>query len=511
MEPGHEILRLEGIVKEFPGVRALDKVSLSLRAGQVHALTGENGSGKSTLSRIAAGVMQPDAGRIVFDGTETVLHGPRDALDLGIAMISQELTLATSLTVAENIFLGRLPKTPLGTIDWGSLTREASQVLERLGVHVDPLAIVSDLNVELRQEIEIARALSMQARLLILDEATSSLSEAAADRLMRLVEFERAAGVAVLMITHKMSEIYRAASVSTVLRDGRRVDTVQLENTPEARLVQLMVGREIKDYYGKRPIAIGDPVLDVQDVRTPMGILKPTSLQVHGGEILGIAGLVGSGKTEFGKVLGGAVAASGSVRVAGKPVPLGNPRKSREAGIGYVPDDRKNAALFLTRSVAENFSIYWLRRLSSLGVINTRRERANVSGAIETYRVVTRSPADQVTTLSGGNQQKIVLGRIFVDMPDVLVLSEPTRGIDIGAKSEIYRLLNQAAQSGTAVIVISSELPELLGISDRIAVFHEGGLCAQIPADQADEETIAHLAVTGAAGQEEPTTHQVLN
>ena len=498
------IVRLEGISKSFPGVRALSNVDLTVRAGEVHALTGENGSGKSTLSKAIAGLIQPDAGRILVDGREIRIESPAHALKMGFVMISQELTLAPTLTVAENIFLGRLPRTRLGLVDWPRLERDATAALDRLGVHVSPHTLVSDLSVELRQEVEIARALSSDARLLILDEATSSLSEAATERLLNLVRQERDAGMAVLMITHRMPEIYAVSSIATVLRDGRLVATVPLPETGESDLVRLMVGREINDFYGKRAIEAKETVLEIRDLQTPQGLLKPTSLDVRRGEIVGIAGLVGSGKSEFGMVLGGAIEGAGTVKVAGRPVALGDPRRAIAAGIGYVPEDRKASALLLVRSVMENFSLAWMDRLCSGGFINTRRERAEVAEAIGKYRVATASPATSIVTLSGGNQQKVILGRAFTRRPDVLVLSEPTRGIDVGAKSEIYRMLQDAAEAGAAVVVISSELPELIGICDRIAVFFEGSLQAEFDRGEATEQAIAHVAVAGGHKSSEP-------
>ncbi|MGV3551762.1 sugar ABC transporter ATP-binding protein [Rhizobium sp.] len=500
---GDVIVRLEGIYKSFPGVRALVNVGLTVRAGEVHALTGENGSGKSTLSKVIAGLIQPDEGQILVDGKACRIESPSQALQMGFVMISQELTLAPTLTVAENIFLGRLPRTRFGLIDWPRLEKDAVAALDRLGVHVSPHAIVSDLSVELRQEIEIARALSSNARLLILDEATSSLSEAATERLLNLVRQERDGGMAILMITHRMPEIYAVASIATVLRDGRLVATTPLPDTRESELVRLMVGREITDFYGKREIAAGETVIEIQDLHTPQGLLKPTSLSVRRGEIVGIAGLVGSGKSEFGMVLGGAIEGAGTVKVRGRAVPLGDPGKAIAAGIGYVPDDRKASALLLVRSVLENFSLAWMDRLCSGGVLNTRRERGEVADAIRKYRVATSSPTTSIVTLSGGNQQKVILGRTFVRKPDVLVLSEPTRGIDVGAKSEIYRMLQDAAEAGAAVLVISSELPELLGICDRIAVFFEGSVQGEFDRSEATEQAIAHVAVAGAQKPEE--------
>lgn len=497
MSAGAPIVELRGIGKRFPGVRALHDVSVAIRSGEVHALTGENGSGKSTLSRIMAGVLRPDEGEIIVDGRPMAFSGPAEAIANGIVMISQELTLASTLSVAENIFLGRLPRNRLGLVDWEKLERDALAVLDRLDVHVSPRTRVSTLSVEIRQEVEIARALSSNARVLILDEATSSLSEAATTRLLELIRKERDAGMAVVMITHRMPEIYAVAGIATVLRDGRQVGTVPLPEARESDLVRMMVGREISDFYGKRPVPVGEIVLEVKDLQTPDGALASTSFSVRRGEIFGIAGLVGSGKTEVGLALGGAIAATGTVKVDGRSVPLGNPRALIAAGIGFVPDDRKASALLLVRSVQENFSLAWNRIVTRMGFLDRRRERQEVLDALRTYRVAAASPSVMISTLSGGNQQKVILGRTFRLNPDVLVLSEPTRGIDVGAKSEIYRMLQDAAERQAAIIVISSELPELLGVADRIAVFFEGRLQAICGRNGATEESIAHIAVAG--------------
>jgi ABC-type sugar transport system ATPase subunit len=490
-------VRMRGIDKSFPGVRALDGVDLTIAPGEVHALTGENGSGKSTLAKIVAGVQQPDKGTIEVDGQACSIPSPSAALKRGIVLISQELTLAPTLSVAENVYLGRLPRTKLGIVDWRTVHRHARDVLERLEVHVDTHRAVGELSVELQQEIEIARALSSPARLLILDEATSSLSENATARLLAMVKQRRDEGVAVLTISHRMPELYEVASIATVLRDGKLVDTVPLPQTPERELVRKMVGRELGDYYGKRKIDQGEVVLEIEGLGTPDGKLKPTSLKLRRGEILGVAGLVGSGKAELAQALGGAIASSGKVRVAGREVSVRDPRAALSGGIGFVPDDRKRQALLPTRSVAENFSIAW-GDLSRGGVLDVRTERRRVRDAIGRYGVVTASSQHLITTLSGGNQQKVVLGRIFALGPDVLVLGEPTRGIDVGAKAEVYRLMQEATAAGAGVLVVSSELPELLGIADRILVFFGGEVRGEFDAEGLEEEVIAQVAVSGA-------------
>jgi ABC-type sugar transport system ATPase subunit len=395
---GAPIVRVRGVSKAFPGVQALDRVDLTVAPGEVHALTGENGSGKSTLAKIVAGVVQPDGGTIEVDGRPRAIPNPAAALRQGIVLISQELTLAPTLSVAENVYAGRLPRTRLGTIDWRAVHRDARAVLDDLGVHVDTRRAVGELSVELQQEIEIARAFSTPARILILDEATSSLSEAATARLLELVRRKSAEGVAVLMITHRMAELYSCASIATVLRDGRLVDSVPLPATPEPELVRLMVGRELGDYFGKRRIAKGEVVLELDRLASADGRLKPTSLRLHRGEILGIAGLVGSGKAELGQALGGAIPSTGTVKVAGRVVSTADPRAALAGGIGFVPDDRKRAALLPTRSVAENFSIAWGRDIARAGVIDVRDERRRVREAIDRYGVVIRCCGEAVTT-----------------------------------------------------------------------------------------------------------------
>jgi ABC-type sugar transport system ATPase subunit len=479
-------LRLTAITKRFPGVVALDGVDLALDGGVVHALAGENGSGKSTLARIASGALAADAGRIEVDGVERQIRSPRQALDLGIVMIGQEPTLAPTLSVAENLFLGRLPRGRLRRVDWVKLRADARAVLDTLDVRVDERGAVGRLSVELQQEIEIARAFSSPARVLILDEATSALSDAASRRLLGALDRLRSRGVAVLMISHRIRELYGAASRATVLRDGRVVGDVSLTSAPESELVRLMVGRELGDYYGKRGVAPGETVLEVERLRSRDGRLKETSLSARRGEIIGVAGLVGSGKAELGLALSGAIPSDGSVRVLGRAADVSQPRTALASGIGFVPDDRKRAGLLPTRSVAENLSIAWMSELTRAGLLDAR------SG------VVTPSPRTRVTSLSGGNQQKVVLGRVFARRLEVLVLSEPTRGIDVGSKSDIYRLMQDRAEDGAAIIVISSDLPELLGISDRIVVFFRGELRAELASAGLEEEKLARVALSGA-------------
>jgi ABC-type sugar transport system ATPase subunit len=502
-------LRVEAVSKSFPGVRALDNVSLELRAGEVHALTGENGSGKSTLAKIIGGLHQPDSGAIWLDGEPVAIANPAAALKRGIVTISQELTLAPSLSVAENIFLGRLPRGRGAAIDWNRCRRDAEAVLDELRVQVDPRARVSSLSIELQQEVEIARALSTRTRLLILDEATSSLSEAAVDRLLTIVEEQRNQGVAVLMISHRMPELYRSASVATVLRDGRLVGSLPLPEADEAQLVRMMVGRDLDDYFGTRTVAAGEVALEVRDLATKDGRLKPTSFRLRRGQILGVAGLVGSGKTELGLALGGVLPSNGEVLVGERKVSVASPRAALAGGIGFVPEDRKGQSILPGRSVAENFALSWMADLSSWGVLRVGAEKRRVADSMTRYGVVAASEKVNISTLSGGNQQKVVLGRVFARGCQVYVLSEPTRGIDVGAKSAIYNLLQQLVSDGAAVVIISSELPELIGLADEILVYHQGEVRGHFSAGEFDEESVASVAVSGrpAGRAEAPSRH----
>ncbi|MBT2268972.1 sugar ABC transporter ATP-binding protein [Rhodococcus erythropolis] len=496
------VVTMRAITKRFPGVTALDSVDLALHPGQIHALTGENGSGKSTAAKILGGSYQPDTGVVSVDGHAVNFTSESDALRHGIVTISQELTLAPTLTVAENIFLGRLPTGRFGRVSWNSMNSAARQHLDRFGVDVDETAVVGNLRIELQQEVEIARALSTPSRVLILDEATSSLSESAAERLLSVVEHLRDRGVAVLMISHRMPEIYRLATEATVLRDGRVVSTLALPDTKESDLVRSMVGREPGDHYGSRAPehhigASNRPALRLRGFATTDGAVLPLDLDVHRGEIVGVAGLNGSGKHGLGLGLAGATPTAGTVEVNGAGVSVHSPAAARDGGIGYVPADRKGAGLLLDRSVTENFSLAQLRRFTPFGILRGTAERSAVAQAIKRYSVRTASAATTVRVLSCGNQQKIILGRTFDLECPVYVLDEPTRGVDVGSKSTIYSLLRAEAARGAAVILISSELPELLGLSDRVVAMHRGSIVGEFSGPTMTEELVNHATVSG--------------
>jgi len=489
---------MTGISKAFPGVVALDGVDFELQPGEIHALTGENGSGKSTLVKILYGALQADAGTIRVDGELVSFASPRQAIEHGIVAISQELTLAPTLTVAENVLMGRLPRRR-GTIDWPRTRRLAREALDQLGVHVDPRQRIDDLPLELQQEVEVARAVSANSKVLILDEATSALSETATERLLERIQQLRDRGVAVVFISHRLREVYSCSSRSTVLRDGRLIGTVPLPETGEARLVQMMVGRQIEDLFNKRQIEHGEPVLAVRNLTTEDGSVIDASFELRAGEILGVAGLVGCGKNELALALGGAAHSTGEVLVRGRRVNLHSPSAAMSAGISLVPDDRKRNAILPTRSVQHNLSAAWMGQLSKLGVVNPRAERRLASDAVQRFSVKTASLSTPIVNLSGGNQQKVVLARWFALSPDVIVLSEPTRGIDVGAKSEVYALIQQMADRGAGILMISSEMPELLGLADRILVMFRHRICAEFEAAHVAEEQIAHAALGGEA------------
>ena len=496
------VLAAEGIVKHFPGITALKDVSIDITPGEVHALTGENGSGKSTLAKVLTGVVSPNSGTVLIDGSPADLRDPGQALAKGVVLISQELTLAPTLSVAENVYMGRLPMSR-GKVQWAQVNAATRATLAAMDIDARPKDRVGDLSIEVQQELEIARAFTRPSRVLVLDEASSSLSEAAADKLMRLIEQKRAEGVAVVMITHRMAEIFRVCDRATVLRDGALIGTVKVAETTESQLIRMMVGRDIGGYFGTPSPFDERELVTLRDFQTLDGSVQSLSLSLSAGEIFGVAGLAGSGKSEFAQALAGSRASSGEVRVADKPVNLTSPATAMAAGVGYVPDDRKRLGILANRPVLENLL---LSPTKSVGRPNSPAERKRGNELIKEYGVATRSVRQLIGSLSGGNQQKVVIARTLERAPELLVLNEPTRGVDVGARSDIYDIIRARASAGAAVVLVSSELPELLGLSNRIAVFFERKLVSVVPAAEATEELLAHLCVAGtelAPGQEE--------
>ncbi|GAA2611250.1 sugar ABC transporter ATP-binding protein [Actinomadura fulvescens] len=495
--PG-EILRVHGLRKAFPGVVALDGVDFDLRPGEVHVLLGENGAGKSTLIKTLSGAYRPDAGRIVVDGEETAIRSAQDAQDLGIATIYQEFNLVPELTVAENLFLGRPPRR-FGLVDRRAMDEHARALLDRVGVDADPRRRMGDLGIARAQMVEIAKALGQEARVLIMDEPTAVLTTSEVDKLFAIVRRLRERGVAIVFITHHLEEIPRIGDRVTVLRDGRSVARVPAD-TPRDELVRLMVGRSIEQQYPREPTDAGEPLLQVRGL-SRAGAFADVSFEVRAGEVVGLAGLVGAGRTEVARAIFGADRYDGGeVLVDGKRLRGGDVHAAMEAGIGLVPEDRKGQGLVLGADVRENLGLVTLGRASRGGFVD-RGGQARAAGEIAGRLNVRMSGLGQeARTLSGGNQQKIVIGKWLLADAKVLILDEPTRGIDVGAKVEIYQLINRLTASGHAVLMISSDLPEVLGMSDRVLVMARGRLAGELAAGEATQDAVMALAVTDVNG-----------
>lgn len=482
------------IFKSFPGVRALQNVSLRLAAGEVLSVVGENGAGKSTLMKILAGVQAPDSGRILVDGQEQQFRSVRDAMACGIALIHQELNLADNLEVGANIFLGREPLR-LGMIDNAEINRRAAQLLERIGLQVSPRTLVRELTIGQQQMVEIAKAVSINARVLIMDEPTSSLSAGESARLFQVIRDLRSAGVSIVYISHRLAEVQELSDRVAVLRDGCNAGELQRQEVTHDSLVRLMVGRDISRFYCREPHPVGRTAIEVRDLVTPAWPQHRLSFEVRAGEIVGVAGLVGAGRTEMLRTLFGVDApVSGTILVGGKPVHLRSPQDAIAAGIALVPEDRKQQGVILEMAIRQNIGLASLHTHATAGLLNFAVERQQ--SAEMTARLRVRMPNDQqrVLNLSGGNQQKVVLGKWLAMQPRVLLLDEPTRGIDVGAKQEIYQLMHELAGEGLAILFVSSELEEIIGMSDRTLVMHEGRLTGQLSRSQLTEETVMRLA-----------------
>lgn len=487
---GQPILQMRGIVKAFPGVQALAGVHFDVLPGEVHALIGENGAGKSTLIRILGGVDQPDGGEIILRGQPVSIPTPRRARELGIAIIHQELNQVGPLSVAENLFMGDEPRRGRWFVDWGAMRARAGALLADLGVRVDPRVRVDLLSIAERQTVEIARALSLKADLLVMDEPTAALTLEEVERLFTIIGDLRARGVSVIYISHRLEEIFRIADRVTVLRDGHYVGTYPVGAIDADRLIQLMVGRTLTEKFPKEPVAPGPPLLEVRGLSV-QGLFRDVSFAVRAGEILGIAGLVGSGKIEVAHAVFGMLPLDGGeVRVEGHRVAIRSPADAIALGIGLVPEDRKTLGLVLGMSIRDNVTLPSIERLSAAGLVRKDEERALVDGAMRRLDIRARGRDQIVRSLSGGNQQKVVVAKWLQAGAKVLLLCEPTRGIDVGAKVEMYRLMVELAHAGVAVVMISSELPEVLGMSDRILVMHEGRVTAEFAHDEATQEKV---------------------
>ena len=498
------LLEVRGIEKSFPGVRALSGVSFDVRAGEVHALLGENGAGKSTLIKIVSGVYQPDVGSILVNGRQVDFSTPDDARRAGVATIYQELLLFPELSVAENIFLGHAPLAGVGRIDWRAMRAEAARLLESLEIDdLSPDQIVGALTVGNRQRVEILRALSHNARILIMDEPTAALTEADVTRLFDVVRRLKQRDVGIVYISHRLDEIFAIADRVTVLRDGAYVGSRDVADTNVAELVTMMVGRRLESLFPKTAAPIGAPVLEARGlVRRPL--TKGVSLTVRAGEIVGLAGLVGSGRSELAQTLFGMTPSeSGEILLDGESVRIDSAEIARAKGIAYVPEDRGTQGLVRGMSVLHNFSLAALGSLSRLGFIDRAAERRMALEGVKRFSVKTSSVDEIAGRLSGGNQQKIVLGKWLANNPKLLILDEPTRGIDVGAKAEIHRLMSELAGQGVAILMISSELPEVLGMSDRVLVMREGRLVAEFDRADATSETVGAAMMGGTSSAEE--------
>ena len=494
------LLELRGVTKRFPGVLALNGVSLTVGHGEVVALIGENGAGKSTLMKILAGVQPPDEGEIRIDGSPVRFSGVEDALASGVSLIHQELNLADNLDVGANVFLGREPGAA-GFIGKGTIHREARKYLDMVGLDVSPRTIVNTLTIGKQQLVEIAKALSTDARVLIMDEPTSSLSAKETEALFAVVKGLRERGVSVIYISHRLGEVRELADRVVVLRDGENAGEIEdTDKIEHDTMVRMMVGRDVSQFYHREPHTPGDPVITVKGLRTPAHPKHALDFTIRAGEIVGMAGLVGAGRSETLMTLFGVTPAlGGQIDVAGQPVRLNTPRAAIDAGIALVPEDRKEEGLVLAMSVRQNMSLASLRRDARAGFLNRGAETTISAQMTDAMRIKTPSDRQIVQYLSGGNQQKVVLGKWLAMEPKLMLLDEPTRGIDVGAKEEIYKLMHELAGRGVAVLFVSSEMEEVLSLSDRTLVMHEGRLTGELQRDELSEEAVMHLATGGPA------------
>ncbi|PDT83107.1 sugar ABC transporter ATP-binding protein [Sinorhizobium sp. BJ1] len=489
------LLSAEGVRKEFPGVVALDDVQFKLKRGTVHALMGENGAGKSTLMKILAGIYHPDQGEVKLRGVDIQLKSPLDALENGIAMIHQELNLMPFMTVAENIWIRREPKNRFGFVDHGEMRRMTAKLFERLKIDIDPEIEVRHLSVASRQMVEIAKAVSYESDVLIMDEPTSALTEREVAHLFEIIRDLRSQGIGIVYITHKMNELFEIADEFSVFRDGKYIGTHASSNVTRDDIIRMMVGREITQMFPKEDVPIGDVVLSVENL-TLNGVFHDVSFDVRAGEILGVAGLVGSGRSNVAETLFGVTrASSGTISIDGKQVVIDNPNTAIRNRMAFLTEDRKDTGCLLILDILENMQVAVLQdRFVKRGFVSEKEITAACEEMSRKLRVKTPNLQERIENLSGGNQQKVLIGRWLLTNPHILILDEPTRGIDVGAKAEIHRLVTELARNGVAVIMISSEMPEVLGMSDRIMVMHEGRVTGFLDRAEATQIKVMELA-----------------
>lgn len=494
--PRRALLQLSSISKSFGGVRALDAVSLDLEAGEVHALVGENGAGKSTLIKIITGAVQRDSGSIRVQGDKLQSIDPGRSRVLGIAAIYQQPALFPDLTVAENIGLRLETGSALRVIGWRSRRRRAAELLKRVGATISTESLVRDLSMPQQQLVEIATVLGQEARILIFDEPTSSLTDREVENLFRLIRELKTRGVGMIYISHRLEELAQIADRVTVLRDGRVVGMSPMSEVTRAQLIAAMVGRELSAVFPKTAVEPGPVVLETRNLGCSASGVRDISLCVRAGEILGLAGLVGAGRTELARILFGLTPADrGQILLRGKPVRLRSAAAAVRRGIAYLPEDRRKFGVVLDMSVTQNTTLAVLRKVSLLGLVRFKKERQLARSFTKRLGTKTASLDSPVANLSGGNQQKVALARWLATEPSVIILDEPTQGVDVGAKAEIHRLMGELAQRGMAIIMISSELPEILGMSDRIAVMHQGSIVGELNREQATQEKVMELAL----------------
>lgn len=489
------ILEVKGLSKVFPGVHALSDVSFEVKRGTVHTLVGENGAGKSTLIKIITGVYQPTAGTFIFNGKPANIKEPLDAIRMGISVVHQEIKLVETLSIAENIFLGRSITGKAGLVSWKKMNKQAQQFVDELNIKLDVTQEVSKLSIAQKQIVEICKALSLNAELMIMDEPTATLTDNELERLFSIIETLKRRGITIVFISHRMEEIFRIADYVTVLRDGTHVCTLPISQVNRKQLISKMVGREIGEEYPKSYCPIGEVALSVENL-TRRGVIQDVSFDVHHGEILGFAGLVGSGRTETVRCIFAAdKPTAGRIKINGREVHIHDISSAIKHKLAFIPEDRKQQGLVLGMNVSNNISMVDLDLICTKGVISEKKEKGQASRMVELLHIATPSIEQICSNLSGGNQQKVVLAKWMAVDSDIIIFDEPTRGIDVGAKAEIYRLICSLASKGKAIIMISSDMPELIGICDRILVMREGRVSGIVDRNEFDQERILDLAV----------------
>lgn len=490
-------IEMRGIDKSFGSNQVLKQAGFTLESGEVHALMGENGAGKSTLMKILTGVYTKDAGTVLVDGKEVNYKNPQEAEKAGIVFIYQELNVMFDLTVEENLFMGKEIHGKFGICDKKAMQKKAQEALNILGVNISPKTVMAELSVGQQQMVEICKALMADAKVIIMDEPTAALTQSETVALFKVIESLRKKGVSMVYISHRMEEIFELCDRITVLRDGSYIGVKNIPETNMNEIVKMMIGREIGERYPSRNVKIGKEVLKVKEL-TRKGTFHDVNFSVRAGEVLGVSGLMGAGRTEIMQAIFGNLSyESGTIEIDGKEVKISNPRQAMEHGIGFITEDRKTEGLMLDKSIRENISLCNLRRISKLSVISREAEKNMVAEAIKDLHIKCFGSYHECNNLSGGNQQKVVLAKWILTNPKILILDEPTRGVDIGAKKEIYSIINKLAAQGVAIIMVSSELPEVLGMSDNIMVVREGEVRGIISYEEANQERVMTLATGG--------------